>query len=128
MGLLKMQMRVLQIDDDTRKEIKKVKAFAYRHKVDEANLRATMAGIVEPIGDDPDYVVHIHDGYRVVYSVEEQSIGDCHHISVSVDKKGRAPHPLAVEMILEEFGMKKLEDSLAVWPEGIAINIVQEIE
>ena len=123
-----MQMRVFQIDDDTRKEIKKVKAFAYKHKVDEANLRATMAGIVEPVGDDPDYVVHIHDGYRVVYSVEEQPIGDCHHISVSIDKKGKTPNPIAVEMILEEFGMKKLEDSLEVWPEGIAINIIQEIE
>ena len=121
-------MRILEINDDTKEDIKKVKAYANEHKLTKGELLETMAGIKEDVGDDPDHVIHIHDGYRVVYSIEEQQIGDCHHLSVSIDRKGKWPQPTAVEMILEEFGMKKLDESLAVWPEDIAVNVLQKVE
>jgi hypothetical protein len=47
-------------------------------------------------------------GYRVAFSFEEQPIGLCSHLSISVmgrKRKGMMPSPEAVEMICEEFGV-----------------------
>ena len=42
--------------------------------------------------------------YRIFFSFEEQPIGLLRHISVSVRKAGKTPHPIAMEMIIKEFG------------------------
>jgi hypothetical protein len=76
-------------------------------------------------------VTIIPDGYRVVFSIEEQPIGWCRHLSVSVDKKGKYPTPQAVELIMQEFGMgNDIDNSLKVWmeKEGEAINVVTKME
>jgi hypothetical protein len=67
-------------------------------------------------------------GYRIAYSVEQQPIGFCGHLSISVDRPGRVPHPAAVEMLAAEFGMTLqhahmwLEDFK---PDHAAVNVVQ---
>lgn len=43
-------------------------------------------------------------GYRCAISFEEQTIGMCRHLSVSVDKPGALPNPAAFEAIAKEFG------------------------
>ncbi len=48
--------------------------------------------------------VAIAGGYRASISFEQQPIGLCRHLSVSVDTPGRLPHMLAVGMIAEAFG------------------------
>lgn len=121
-------MRILQIDNDAREKIKKLIKYASEHKINEKSIRAMMAKEEKPVGDNPDYVIHLHDGFRVVYSIEEQPVGNCHHISISVDEIDKYPHPAAVEEILKEFGMKKIEDSISLWNEDNyqAINLVQK--
>lgn len=43
---------------------------------------------------------------RVAFSIEEQPVGMCAHLSLSVSKPGKVPGPAAVEMIASAFGMK----------------------
>lgn len=79
-------------------------------------------------------------GFQVTYTHERQPVGLCQHLSVSVDKRGKTPHPAAVDMILEAFGMKPLNLGAfgrqvrprhsAVWleefePGMTAVNVVQ---
>ena len=44
------------------------------------------------------------DSYQIYFNFEEQPIGLLRHISVSIKKKGKTPHPIAMEMIAKEFG------------------------
>lgn len=43
-------------------------------------------------------------GYRCAISFEEQTIGMCRHLSVSIDRPGALPSPEAFDMIAKEFG------------------------
>lgn len=77
--------------------------------------------------------VELPIGYFVTYSHETQPIGLCHHLSVSVRRPNKMPSVEAVEMILEEFGMRPLQTSASIWNEQIsptiaAVNIVQKVE
>jgi hypothetical protein len=122
-------LRVLEINNDTKKEIKKVITYAENNICDEAQIKLIASKDIPPVGDNPDHLVHIHDGYRVIYSIEKQPIGLCHHISISVESGDKYPNPEAVKMILKEFGMnEKLEESLHIWKEDFmnAINILQK--
>lgn len=76
------------------------------------------------------YHIVIPRGYHVTYSHEHQPPGLCHHLSVSVDRKFRMPHTVAVEMILQEFDMQPIAKSLKIWIEEVspglsAANILQ---
>lgn len=48
--------------------------------------------------------VNLPIGIRVAISFEEQPIGMCRHLSVSVDKPGALPNPHVVDMVAKEFG------------------------
>lgn len=124
-------MRILQIDDDVREQIKKAKEYAKAHSFSFANLKRIIDDPAKAAGFDPGFVTHIHDGYRVVYSLEEQTIGWCHHISISVEAKGKYPHELAVAEILKEFGMAPLnsDETVMAWTdeETQSVNILQRV-
>ena len=124
-------MRVLAINESVKAEIKQVIANAEQHRYDLAMMRKLISGDLPPAGDHARHVTIIPDGYRVVFSIEEQPIGWCRHHSVSVDKKGKYPTPQAVELIMQEFGMgNDIYNSLKVWmeKEGEAINVVTKME
>jgi len=78
--------------------------------------------------------LHLPVGYHIAYSHEMQpQAGLCHHISISVDRPKKMPSQEAVDMILQEFGMKPVRESNSMWIEEInpvthAINIVQIID
>ena len=80
-------MRLMQINKETEEDIAKVLKYADEHRFTVAKMKLLVSGDIESPGDNPDYMLHINDGFRVVYSLEEQPMGWCHHISVSVDKK-----------------------------------------
>jgi hypothetical protein len=69
-------------------------------------------------------------GYGVAFSIEEQPIGLCTHISISVlgrAKHGMMPSPEAVQRICEEFGVPFPADRM--WqeefdPGDFAVNLV----
>jgi hypothetical protein len=79
------------------------------------------------------YTIRLSEGIRVTYSHEHQPCGLCHHISISVDRPGKVPAPPVVEMILQEFGMEPIADSLSVWFEDFgetnkAVNLLQLVK
>ena len=126
-------MRILKIDAADRDEIRKATDYAKSHKFDLTEIKRIMEGKAQAAGFDAGFVTYLHNGYRVVYSLEEQPVGWCHHISISIEERGKLPHPEAIRMILGEFGMDSdFEDSpkmLELWIEDArAINILQKVE
>ncbi len=79
--------------------------------------------------------IHIPLAFLVTFSIEHgHPCGTCRHLSMSVQREGRVPHPAAVWMIAQEFGFwGSFEQCNGLWHEelkghGIAINIVQAVE
>lgn len=71
-------------------------------------------------------------GYLVTFSVETgHPKGPMRHMSMSVDRAGKLPHPVAVWMICEELGFVGGLDECLVWLEnleqGQAVNVIQPI-
>jgi len=123
--------RVLNIDEYVLNEVKKVIAYASEHPYDENYRKLQLAGDVYPVGDNPDHVVHIHQGFRVVYSITISKGKSYHHLSISIKDKGRFPSVEQTQIIMDLFGMgdniKKLD---TVWLEEEigAVNLLKEIK
>lgn len=124
-------LRILQIDEGTIKEIEKVKSYALAHPYDEHFISLVLSGDALPVGDNPEHVVHIHDGYRVVYSITVKDSKKFHHMSVSVESDTQYPSVPSVVHIMELFGMgNDINDMESVWPEEAcrAINLLKGLE
>lgn len=82
--------------------------------------------------------VELPVGYDVAVSYEDQPAGVCLHISVSVDSaaKGYMPHPAAIEMIMDAFGIERdklLPINGRIWVEEFApgeraVNVISVVE
>jgi hypothetical protein len=123
-------VRVLQIDDYVRNEVAKVKKYAFEHPYDESYRALFIRGKTLPVGDNPEHVVHIHDGYRAVYSLSVLNNTKYHHLSISIEEKGKYPGIHEAEIILELFDMgKSVNDLDNVWIEEAvqAVNLLKEI-
>lgn len=129
-------MAALIISPQGRARIAELKAFAM--STPPQDPRAVMKLAARALGDFRDaqktMTVYLPVGYAVTYTreIQPEAPGDglCDHISVSIDRRGRMPSPEAVEVILQEFGMRPIGESEAVWTEDIgpgekAVNIVQ---
>jgi hypothetical protein len=120
-------MRLLLIGLEEKNEINKVIDFAKKHPITQQQLTTTI------VGDIPDYVCSITEGFRIVFSFEHQPVGWCRHISISVSDPNKLPSILAVEMIIKEFGFSdNISDQENVWIENEilpnAINVVSKIK
>ena len=126
-----MKLRPLVVADAERAMIRRVIDHAARNVISRDRLQRTIAGEEKPVGDNPDFACVIPVGYRCVYSLEEQPLGVCRHLSISVLGEGGAPNEAAVEMLATEFGFRGgLEDMAHVWTEPvsagkIAVNLLQ---
>lgn len=71
--------------------------------------------------------------FFVTFSIENgHPVGTCRHMSMSIKREGRVPHPIGVWMVAEELGFSGGLEACAVWPEdlsdgGRAVNVVQPI-
>jgi hypothetical protein len=120
--------RALVIGEAERAAIRDLKARAARSPV---RLMA------QPKAEDADafremnrsLTIALPVGYQVTFTHEIQPSGRYLHLSVSVDTPGAWPSTPAVDMILEAFGMKRLAESEASWPErdSEAVNVLQRI-
>lgn len=140
-------MRALVLDIAARAAIWTVRDYAAAHPVSRTQLD-TMENPSHAVSFDLNHVVMVPVGFRCVYSVEDQPIGRCRHLSVSIDVDGSTPHPLAVVTLMEAFGFSaasvELLQGLAVgqpampvrpptarmWMESgppLAINVVEAI-
>jgi hypothetical protein len=127
-------MSVLVIGPEEKEDIKQLITYAENNVIKLDRLKAMVAKQAPPVGDLPGYRMILPNGYRVVYSVEEQPSGLFRHISISL--KNGSPPPPAIDMIIAEFGFKtKLENGRVrsgpvsqLWLEGTALNLLEKIE
>jgi hypothetical protein len=100
-------LRPLVITDATIAEAAKVKAYAIQHRETMKELANRISTNAPGPGNDPQHVLLVPEGYRVVYSIEQQPSGWCQHFSISVNRRGMSPSPDAVSLILEKcFGIR----------------------
>ncbi len=77
--------------------------------------------------------VEIPISFLVTFSIETgHPAGTCRHMSMSVGREGRVPHPEAVWMIAEELGFAGGLAACKTWREdlrghGVAINVIQPL-
>ena len=128
--------RPLIIDERGRQDIASVVSYAENHRVDIRSILRCIQGKESPIGDNPRHVCFLPCGFRVVYSIEQQSDGDWYrHISISINHPDRCPAPDAVRLISQEFGFQNaLEDNM-YWLEKCvtaeyspAVNVLEPIK
>lgn len=122
-------MRILTIGEKEKQSIQKVIDFAKSSPVSRKQL--LKKSII--VGNIPEYVCKIPEGFRIVFSFENQPVGWCRHISISVPDKTKLPSQPAVEMIIKEFGFpERITDQDNVWVETEvlphAINVIKKIE
>lgn len=130
-------MRALVIGEAELRDIEELRAFAAATPRDAAGAKATADRNIAAFRDEALAMsIILPIGYMVTYTQEVQPNapppGLCHHLSVSVDTPHRAPHPAAMNMILEAFGMRPMDESDGVWLEDVspgekAVNVVQRI-
>ena len=126
-------MRPLVLDNEVLNKINSLKSYAEKHKISVDDILDTINKQMKPVGDYKEYTITISIGYRIVYSIEEQVIGDVKHLSNTVNENGVLPSPTAVEMIMKEFEFKESLDNCKVFLEQIsenrkAVNILELIK
>lgn len=130
-------MRPLIIDAEAKGKIAAVLDYAEKHRLPRSELerRVNLANQGKPeqaVGDDPLHACYLEMGFKVVCSIEEQPMGWCKHISVSVDDPKKVPHIEAVRLIMREFGVTHpLEKCYVYIEEAVtpkAINVIAPIE
>jgi hypothetical protein len=94
-----------------------LREYAESHPMTMADVLRVIQGKLKRAGDNPEHVREVPVGYKVVLSVEEQPVGLCYHVSVSVSRPGKLPHPLAVDEILKRLLGKTIKDSIKTWQE-----------
>lgn len=115
-------------------KIAELVAFATANPLDPARVIALADENLDGVRDLMDmYSIELPVGYHLTYSRENQPCGLCHHLSVSVERENQMPHPEAVEMILQAFGMEPVMQSISIWLEPVddttqAINLLQLVE
>ncbi len=129
-----MKQRLLIIGPEERDKLQRLKEFAETNPLSMQDLQATIAGTKPPVGDDVRFVVYVPNGYRVVYSIEEQKPGKYRHCSISVSEKGKFPNPIAFNELIKLLGFKYqlLESNLSenmpyIHLEPNAINILEKM-
>lgn len=61
-------MRALLIDDEAKKSIKKLMDYAQSHVLSLPMMEKAVRGEIAPVEDNPDHVINIYEGYRIVFS------------------------------------------------------------
>jgi hypothetical protein len=78
------------------------------------------------------FTIGLPVGFRVTYTHEEQRQCVCRHISISVGEEGRAPHPHAINLLLEEFGFVNRLGGIFFWvtesPDRIIAEAIEPLD
>lgn len=101
--------RALILTDITRAAITRLVQFAQEHPITRERLTHAVENprAARAVGDDTRYRVIVPMDYRCVFSIEDQPMGLSRHLSVSVPRKGSAPSPPSVAMLMVEFGFSR---------------------
>lgn len=135
-----MPIRILNIGPAERERIAAVIDYARKNRSTLAQLkdrfdRQERGENVIVTGELPGHRCDLPIGFRVVYSEEEQPIGWCRHLSVSVDAVDKTPNMKALEFIMAAFGFRNAyvkHPEILVFVEplstGIAVNLIELLE
>ena len=122
-------MRVLLIDEKAKEDIRRLREHAHANEYTIDMMLDRMNNQLPPPGDDPVNVCHIHDGFKVVFTIETNGLQKARHMSVSVGDLTKYPSPQAVELLMSEFGFvaKKVEEADRIYLEESvqAVNVVE---
>jgi len=110
-----MAIRALLLGDRECALIERVVKHAFRFPVSLTKVKETIAGTEPPVGDNPEFCCIIPNGFRCVFSFEEQPHGWCRHLSISIPTVDGAPSPIAVEMLMPAFGFTGKLTDCYVW-------------
>lgn len=109
---------------------------AYRQRIENQKIplhemKRIVSGDATIVGDRPSHVFNFPLGYRLVYSIEEHPLRNgsgtiwIRHMSMSIAVEGRAPNPIALEMIGKELGFPPLKEC-SIQMEGSAVCVLAE--
>lgn len=84
-------------------------------------------------GTEPGFQCWIPDGFKIVYTEENQLKGRVRHLSMSCDKKGTLPVPQAVSAIMQIIGFTSPVEQCMVFIEDLeprhkAVNVLEIIK
>lgn len=124
-------MRPLAIGEKEKKAIKQLIEYARTHPYSREKLQLIVDGMEQAPGDIKPYSISLPVGFKVVFTIEDQPMGICKHLSVSVDDPKKLPSPEAINMIAEEFGFVGTVENMEygtvfLEEESNAINIIQK--
>lgn len=117
-----MTIRFLSVGNEERQKLLELKKYAEEHVMSFDELIKIFAKIVSPAGDRPEHTLFIPEGFKVVFSIEEQKPGKCRHLSVSVDKEGKLPSVGHVTFLMNILGFQKPMCDCIICLEEIAEN------
>lgn len=128
-------MRPLVIDAGAKRRITDVICYAEENRITKSEMMEIIEnggpeGDSTAVGDDGNRCCYIDHGFKVVYSIEEQPIGWCHHLSVSVAALDKLPNIAAVARIMSEFGIKASMEDCHVYIEKStpeSVNVISKI-
>lgn len=123
-------MRALLIDETAKSSIAKTVFFAEENRYPRFQMISLMNGNIPTPGDIEGHCCYLADGFKTVFTIEEQPMGWCRHLSVSVASMDKLPHIEAVKMIMKEFGIEKSLEDCHVYIEDSfpkSVNIISQI-
>lgn len=129
-----MKIRPLILNGQSLALIAQVRAYAEANRISLAHVRRTLDNPTLAAGSNPRHNCVVPVDYFCTFSIEEQPIGWCRHLSVSVPEKGRGPNEHALELLMKAFGMYGSARDACLWLEDLedegfaAINVVQPLD
>lgn len=120
----------LVTDESTIARVAAVRQHALAQRRDMITMLREMGKDELTPGNDERFCVDMPDGWKVVYTIEQQQIGWCQHLSASVLIYGKQiipPLKVFVAGVLPLFNLR-MDEVICVWPEDIengrAINLL----
>lgn len=128
--------RLLIIDDSTRADIKRVMTYAHNNPMTMDMMLDVFNNPSLAPGNDVNHTVIISDGFKVVYTVDEQVLGKMKHLSISIGgRPDILPSIEAVNIIMKEFDFKNIIGDLGIYlhlekigEDRKAINVMELLE
>lgn len=111
-------LELLILDEEVQASISKLKNYSEQNVISYEELVNPMT----VIGENPNYLVELPMGFRVVYSVEEQPMGLCRHLSISVDNQEPSFNDLLIVIGYFGFNTDLLDGKAYRYTEKCMVN------
>lgn len=116
-------MNFIMVTDATRNKAAEAMAYADANRINMHHLMSIMGKRAPSPGDDPKRVIFLPPHFYFVYTIEQQPMGWCRHITlapIKMDSGIPVPPPEVCEALIDQvFGLKlKIDDAVSVWTDN----------